>query len=247
MHAPIQVITKLWQDDHGTVISAELMCIAVVALIGLIAAFTSVRDAAISELSDVGGSIQDLTQCYAFDSLLGHSSRTTGSDFIDATDHCDDAEDTSGVIDNCIVLTEPEDEGGSSTSTSPVTILLDAEGDDVSTTTGGGYSEGWNLWSNGQLYADVEIPEDGLYKFSANLWGQQGGADLPNAALLVDGVAIQDFDVTATSHDMADEYCVEVFLTAGTHQFAVEYTNDFFSPPIDRNLLIDWIQVVGPN
>ena len=93
----------------------------------------------------------------------------------------------------------------------------------------------------------MEIPEDGLYKFSATLWGQQGGADLPNAALLVDGVVIQDFDVTATSHDMADEYCVEVFLTAGTHQFAVEFTNDFFAPPIDRNLLIDSVQVVGPN
>jgi len=38
-------------------------------------------------------------------------------------------------------------------------------------------------------------------------------------------------DVTVTSHGMAEEYCAEVFLTAGTHQFAVEFTNDFFALP----------------
>ena len=144
-------------------------------------------------------------------------------------------------------MTEPEDEIGSSSTSDPVSFLIEAEGDDVETTAGGGYSEGWIVWSNGQIFVDLEIPEDGEYKFSANLWGSQGGPDLPNAAFLVDGVPIQDFDISQTSHATAEEYCVVVNLTAGTHQFAVEFTNDFFAPPIDRNLFVDYLQVTGPN
>ena len=248
------LIQKHWQDDHGTVISLELLSFAVIALIGMVVGFTSLRDAAISELSDVAGAFQDVTQCYSFNALVGHSSDTHGSSFVDATDHCDQPEDPFGGLDNCIVLTAPEDEeggddgGGSEpVGSEPLALVFEGEGDEVQTTTGGPYSDGWIVWSNGQIFVDVEIPEDGLYKFSANLWGQQGGPDLPNAAFLVDGLAIDDFDIAETSHAMAGEYCVEVFLTAGTHQFAVEFTNDFFVPPNDRNLFVDYLQVTGPN
>lgn len=238
-------IRNLYRDDHGSVISTELISITVVGLLGLIVTFTSVRDAAISELSDMAGSVQDVNQGYTFNSLVGHSSTTTGSDFVDATDHCDTPEDIAGAMDNCIVLTAPEDEEGEPSV--PTTFLIEAEGADASTTTGGPYSDGWIVWSNGQIFADIDIPEDGDYTFSANLWGSQGGPDLPNAALLVDGVPIQDFDIPQTSHATAEQYSVTVTLTAGTHQFAVAFTNDFYQPPIDRNLFVDWLQVVGPN
>ena len=169
---------------------------------------------------------------------------THGSSFLDATDHCDIPDDVAGEIDNCIVFTGPEDEAEPSI---PVTYTFEAEGDDATPTVGGPYSEGWIVWSNGQISVDVDIPEDGLYKFSSRLFGSRGGPDLPNAALLVDGTVIQDFDIVPTSQDSAEHYCVEVFLTAGSHNFAVAFTNDFFAPPIDRNLFVDSLSVTGPN
>lgn len=231
------------RQDHGTVISTELLCVATIAIVGLVVALTSLRDAAISELSDVAGAVQDFNQCYSFNPAAGHSATTHGSSFLDATDHCDEPGDVAGAIQNCIVFSDPEDED----SGPLVSIRVEAESDDVETTTGGPTSEGWIVWSNGQLSTTIEIPEDGNYWFFARLWGSHGGPDLPNAALLVDGVAIDDFDIVPTSFATAETYHIDVTLPAGSHDFAVEFTNDFYMPPIDRNLFVDWLEIVGPD
>lgn len=241
---------QLWHEDYGFVISAELVFIASVLVIGMVVGLTSFRDAIVSEFSDIAGAVQDFNQCYTFNATIGHSGETHGSAFVDATDHCDEPEDVAGGFDNCIVVFAPEDEdeggGDGEDETEKISVTVDAEGGDVDASTGGSYGDGWNLWSNGTLSFKVDIPDDGNYEFTANLWGQQGGADLPNAAFLVNGVAIQDFDVTPTSHATAQIYGVNIFLPAGCHFFAIQYTNDYYVPPIDRNLLIDWMNVEGP-
>jgi len=106
---------SLLNDERGFVVSTELILLATIAVIGSIVGITSVRDAMISELSDVAGSVQDLNQCYSFNGITGHSSSTCGSDFRDALDFCDDADDAAGAIDNCIVFDSPEDESGGDT------------------------------------------------------------------------------------------------------------------------------------
>ena len=95
---------KLWNDDAGFIVSIELILIATIAVIGLIAGLTSIRDGVVSELSDVAGSVQDLNQSYTFNGVVGHSASTAGSGFTDATDFCDDAEDIAGQADNCITF-----------------------------------------------------------------------------------------------------------------------------------------------
>jgi len=67
---------------------------------------TAVRDAVVSELSDVAGAVQDVNQSYAINGITGHSATTAGMDFLDATDHCDSADDAAGEADNCIVFTD---------------------------------------------------------------------------------------------------------------------------------------------
>ena len=74
--------TKLWNDDAGFIVSIELVLIATIAVIGLIAGMTAVRDAVVSELSDVAGAVQDLNQSYSFTGVEGHSGLTDGSDYI---------------------------------------------------------------------------------------------------------------------------------------------------------------------
>lgn len=49
----MKVLGKLWNDDRGFVVSSELVLIATVVVIGLLTGLAAVRDAVISELSDV--------------------------------------------------------------------------------------------------------------------------------------------------------------------------------------------------
>lgn len=106
------IARKLWRDDRGFVISIELILISTIAVIGLITGLTAVRDAVVSELSDVAGAVQDMNQSYSFNGATGHSGSTAGSDFQDRTDHCDDADDIAGQADNCITFSvAPSDEG----------------------------------------------------------------------------------------------------------------------------------------
>ncbi|MFK7770264.1 MAG: Flp family type IVb pilin [Mariniblastus sp.] len=108
----VTICQNLWYDNSGFVVSIELVLIATLVVIGLITGMTAVRDAVVSELSDVAGAIQDLNQSYAFTGVSGHSATTAGSDFTDQTDYCDSPEDVSGAADNCIVFdTPPSDEG----------------------------------------------------------------------------------------------------------------------------------------
>jgi len=98
----MDLITRLWNDQQGYIVSIELILLATIMVIGLITGMTALGDAVVSELSDVGGAIQDLNQSYEYNGVAGHSARTQGSNFIDARDHCDDPEDAFGAADNCI-------------------------------------------------------------------------------------------------------------------------------------------------
>lgn len=100
----------LWEDEAGFIVSIELILIATIAVIGLIAGMSAMRDSVVSELSDVAGAVQDLNQTYTIFGVVGHSATTAGMDYTDLLDFCDNAGDTSGVADNCIVIAA--DDGG---------------------------------------------------------------------------------------------------------------------------------------
>ena len=95
---------NLWNDEAGFVVSIELILLASIAVVGLIAGMSAVRDATVSELSDVAGAVQDINQSYVYYGVTGHSASTAGSDYIDGLDHCDLAEDVAGLADNCITF-----------------------------------------------------------------------------------------------------------------------------------------------
>jgi len=100
-------------DTTAAVISTELILITTISVVGLMGGLVSVRDAVVSEISDLAGAVQDINQCYSFSGVQGHSASGHGSSFDDSTDWCDDAEDAPGVADNCITFDgEPEDESG---------------------------------------------------------------------------------------------------------------------------------------
>ncbi len=88
------MLRKLFNDECGVVISAELVLILTILVIGVIVGLSEVAVAVNTELNDVSNAIGALSQSYAFTgfkagTLLKSKSFNSGSRFTDAHDDCD--------------------------------------------------------------------------------------------------------------------------------------------------------------
>ncbi len=85
----MNLFRKLRSDDAGFVISAELVLVATIVVIGLIVGLTSLRNQVVQELVDVGQAIGSLSQSYSLSGTkkcgLG---MTDGSYYRDKVDFC---------------------------------------------------------------------------------------------------------------------------------------------------------------
>lgn len=103
---------RLWDDEAGFIVSMELILIATIVVIGLITGLATVRNAVVSELSDVAGAVQDMNQSYSYNSVAGDAGTTAGSSLIDNRDSINEPEDPYAAADNGIVFDGiPTDEG----------------------------------------------------------------------------------------------------------------------------------------
>lgn len=86
---------QLLQDEAGFIVSAELVLIATLLVIGLIVGLSSIQHAVVQELNDVGDAIGALNQSYFFSGFSatklggGIAAYTRGSSFLDVIDDCD--------------------------------------------------------------------------------------------------------------------------------------------------------------
>ncbi len=85
-------------------ISTELVLMAAISLIGIVAGLASVRDAMVGELSDLSGAVQDSNQSFSYTGITGADAATVGSNFVDALDIIDSTDDAAGEADNCITF-----------------------------------------------------------------------------------------------------------------------------------------------
>ena len=97
-----KLFKRIWNQNTGTVLSSELLAMATVLVVGLLVAFTAARDAVVSEVSDIAGSVQDLNISYSVNGSTGASSSVAGMDFNDALDAGDSTDEPSGQADNFI-------------------------------------------------------------------------------------------------------------------------------------------------
>ncbi len=90
-----EMLKTLWNDEAGFIISAELVLVATLLVIGLIVGLSEVQHAVVSELNDVADAIGELNQAYSFSgfSKCDNGGRihavTYGSNFSDTMDDCD--------------------------------------------------------------------------------------------------------------------------------------------------------------
>ena len=102
---------RLWDDDCGFVVSAELVLVARILVLGMIVGLVSLRDQVVQELGDVAAAFSQLVQSYSFSGITGHTASTAGSQFIDFSDFCDfglnGGGDQPGTEPLCIQVTLP--------------------------------------------------------------------------------------------------------------------------------------------
>ncbi len=126
--------------------------------------------------------------------------------------------------------------------TGAVTVHVEAEA--AATSTGALFEvTSWNLYTNGTVSTAPLVLAAGQYTLAARVLGQQAGPDPVKMALLLDGVQVATFDVTNT---VMQTFSKQVTVAQGNHVFAVAFLNDFFLNGLDRNLIVDWLEVTRP-
>ncbi|REJ72563.1 MAG: hypothetical protein DWQ34_06945 [Planctomycetota bacterium] len=89
------LLSRLWSDEAGFIVSAELVLIATILVIGCIVGLSEIQHAVVSELNDVADAVGSANQSYFYS---GASARkkggqvkafVRGSRFFDQMDECD--------------------------------------------------------------------------------------------------------------------------------------------------------------
>jgi Flp pilus assembly pilin Flp len=100
----MKMFARFWQDEAGFVVSSELVLIATIVVLGMVAGLTEVRNGVVQELGDIGVAFGSLSQSYVFTGVSGHSSSTSGSIHTDTIDFCEvtTGPSTAGVAPGCM-------------------------------------------------------------------------------------------------------------------------------------------------
>lgn len=92
----MKLFHRLWTDEAGFVISAELVLVATLLVIGMIVGLTELRNQVVQELADLGQAIGQLSQGYTFNGVTKSDvGSTDGSAYTDVIDFCQDASHTT--------------------------------------------------------------------------------------------------------------------------------------------------------
>ena len=89
------MLKSLWNDESGVILSAELVLIATILVLGMIVGLVELQVAIVGELSDLASAFGNLDQSYqlsGFSSLKRNGdikARTHGASYSDRVDDCD--------------------------------------------------------------------------------------------------------------------------------------------------------------
>lgn len=89
----LTVVTKLWNDEAGFIVSAELILVATIAVLAIVVGLSEVAIGINEELEDIGSAFGSVNQSYVYFGASGHKARVDGSNFGDRIDFCDSARD----------------------------------------------------------------------------------------------------------------------------------------------------------
>ena len=96
------IALRLWNDQDGAIVSAEIMLVTTILVLGTIVGLKSVRDSIVSELADVAGAISSTSQSFCYSGVCGHAGSTDGAHFQDQLDFCDAAGMSNAQNSKCV-------------------------------------------------------------------------------------------------------------------------------------------------
>ncbi|HWL09760.1 MAG TPA: branched-chain amino acid aminotransferase [Planctomicrobium sp.] len=83
------ITTQLLHDEAGFIVSAELVLVSTILVIGMVVGLSEVANGINQELEDVGSAFGSINQSFCFSGFTGHKGHVVGSYFDDAEDFCD--------------------------------------------------------------------------------------------------------------------------------------------------------------
>ncbi len=84
----MNILNQLFNDEAGFIVSAELVLVATIVVLGLIVGLSELALNINHELEDVGTAFNNIQQTYEVDGFQGHKGWTDGSRFYDSYDFC---------------------------------------------------------------------------------------------------------------------------------------------------------------
>lgn len=91
------ILSTLINDEAGFIVSAELVLISTIAVLGMVVGLSEVALNINNELEDVGAAFGALNQTYCVKGILGCQGYVSGTEFRDNTDFCDQSGDIQGI------------------------------------------------------------------------------------------------------------------------------------------------------
>jgi hypothetical protein len=84
-----RLLSQLHHDEAGFIVSAELVLVSTILVVGLVVGLAEVSNGVNEELEDVGAAFGAVSQSFHFSGWSGHKGCMTGSKFHDSYDFCD--------------------------------------------------------------------------------------------------------------------------------------------------------------
>jgi endoglucanase len=117
------------------------------------------------------------------------------------------------------------------------------EAENMTKSTGGAVSGGWNIWSNGSVSTTHNFVA-GTATVTVRARGSVAAGVWPTMELRIGGAVVGSRVVNATEWT---DYSFTYAATAGSKSLAVFFTNDLYQAPEDRNLYVDKVTVSCPS
>ncbi len=100
------MIKNFLNDENGVIVSAEIVLVATILVLGMVVGLAELQSAIVGELSDVASAFGNVDQSYSTSGYVsykasgGIKSRTYGASYYDVPDECDCDENLSIVCDD---------------------------------------------------------------------------------------------------------------------------------------------------
>jgi hypothetical protein len=111
---------------------------------------------------------------------------------------------------------------------------------------GGSAGNFWNLYSECGITTQINVEAASNYEIRVRAYQRAAGSENARMQIRIGGAAIgSSIEVAATS-GAPGTYTRSTFLQPGVYTLRIEFINDFYDPPADRNLYLDWAELYGP-